>query len=62
VSASDRVFPGVKIFIRNENLVVRNEFKKVTFCLQGKEVRVTRYEPLAQELVRGMESHAAVAH
>jgi len=25
-------------------------------------VRVTRYEPLAQELARGMESHAAVAH
>ena len=62
VSASDRVFPGVKIFIRNEHLVVRNEFKKVTFCLEGKEVRVTRYEPLAQELVRGMGSHAADAH
>jgi hypothetical protein len=52
----------VKIFIRNESLTVRNEFKKVTFCLEGKEVRVTRYEPLAQELVRGMESHGAAAH
>jgi uncharacterized protein (DUF342 family) len=62
VSASDRVFPGVKIFIRNENLTVRNEFKKVTFCLEGKEVRVTRYEPLAPELLRGLESHAATAH
>jgi uncharacterized protein (DUF342 family) len=63
VSASDRVFPGVKIFIRNESLTVRNEFKKVTFCLEGKEVRVTRYEPLAPELVRGMEaSRAATAH
>ncbi len=62
VSASDRVFPGVKIFIRNESLTVRNEFKKVTFCLEGKEVRVTRYEPLAPELLRGMESHAASAH
>jgi uncharacterized protein (DUF342 family) len=62
VSASDRVFPGVKIFIRSESLIVRNEFKKVTFCLEGKEVRVTRYEPLAPELVRGMESHAATAH
>jgi uncharacterized protein (DUF342 family) len=62
VSASDRVFPGVKIFIRNESLTIRNEFRKVTFCLEGKEVRVTRYEPLAPELVRGMESHAAIAH
>jgi uncharacterized protein (DUF342 family) len=62
VSASDRVFPGVKIFIKNESLVIRNEFRKVTFCLEGKEVRVTRYEPLASELMRGMEAHAASAH
>jgi len=62
VSASDRVFPGTKIGIRNETLTVRTEFRKVTFCLEGKEVRVTRYEPLAQELVRGLESHAATAH
>ncbi len=31
--------------------------------LQGfAEGRVTRYEPLAPELVRGLESHAATAH
>lgn len=62
VSASDRVFPGTKISIKNETLTVRTEFRKVTFSLEGKEVRVTRYEPLAQELVRGLESHAAAAH
>jgi len=39
------VFPGVKIFIKNESLVVRSEFRGVTFCLEGKEVRVTKYEP-----------------
>jgi uncharacterized protein (DUF342 family) len=48
VSASDRVFPGVKIFIKNENLIVRNEFKSVTFCLEGKEIRMTKYEPIDQ--------------
>ena len=64
VSASDRVFPGVKIFIKNESLAVRNEFKKVTFSLEGKEVRVMRYEPLDQDYARKLESstHAASAH
>ncbi len=52
VSASDRVYPGVKIFIKNESLVVRNEFKKVTFCLEGKEVRMTKYEPVEEEFIR----------
>jgi uncharacterized protein (DUF342 family) len=64
VSASDRVFPGVKIFIKNESLAVRNEFRKVTFSLEGKEVRVMRYEPLDQDYTRKLESstHAASAH
>jgi uncharacterized protein (DUF342 family) len=63
VSASDRVFPGVKIFIRQESLAVRNEFRKVTFALEGKEVRVTRYEPLEQDYSRKLEfPHAATAH
>ncbi len=48
VSASDKVFPGVKIFIKNDHLVVRNEFKNVTFILQGKEVRMTKYEPVEE--------------
>lgn len=52
VSASDRVFPGVKIFIKNESLVVRNEFKKVTFYLEGTEVRMTKYEPSELEVAR----------
>jgi uncharacterized protein (DUF342 family) len=64
VSASDRVFPGVKIFIKQESLAVRTEFKKVTFLLEGKEVRVTRYEPPDQDYSRKLEStpHAAAAH
>lgn len=54
VSASGKVFPGVKIFIKNEHLVVRNEFNKVTFILQGKEVRMTKYEPV-EEGIAGSE-------
>lgn len=47
VSVSDRVYPGVKILIKNESLTVRTEFKKVTFLLEGKQIRVTKYEPIA---------------
>lgn len=61
VSASDKVYPGVKIFIKNESLVVRSEFRGVTFCLEGKEVRVTKYEPIDQALARKLV-HASVAH
>jgi len=61
VSASDRVFPGVKIFIKNESLIVRNEFKSVTFCLEEKEVRMTKYEPMDQIFSRRL-AHAPTAH
>jgi len=44
ISASDRVYPGVKLFIKNESLTIRNEFRKVSFVLEGQEIRMTKYE------------------
>jgi len=61
VSASDHVFPGVKIFIKNESLIVRNEFKSVTFCLEEKEIRMTKYEPMDQIFSRKL-AHAPSTH
>jgi len=61
VSASDRVFPGVKILIKNESLVVRNEFKNVTFSLENKEIRMIKYEPIDQIFSRGF-AHASSAY
>jgi len=61
VSASDRVFPGVKIFIKNESLIVRNEFKNVTFSLEDKEIRMVKYEPIDQVFSRRL-SHAPSAY
>jgi uncharacterized protein (DUF342 family) len=61
VSASDRVFPGVKIFIKNESLIIRNEFKIVTFCLEDKEIRMVKYEPMDQAFSRRL-AHASSAH
>ncbi|MBN2554196.1 MAG: FapA family protein [Spirochaetales bacterium] len=61
VSASDRIFPGVKIFIKNESLVVRNEFKNVTFSLEDKEIRMIKYEPIDQVFSRRF-AHASAPY
>ncbi len=52
ISASERVFPGVKLAIKNASLAVRTEFKFVTFFLQGGEVKVTKYEIFDEELMK----------
>ena len=44
VSVAERVYPGVRVVIKNEVLAVRSEFKKVTFLLEGKQIRVGKYE------------------
>jgi uncharacterized protein len=49
VSVSDRVYPGVKIFIKNESLPVRSEFKRVSFVLDGRQIRIGKYEPAADD-------------
>ena len=48
VSVAERVYPGVKIFIKNESLTVRTEFKKVTFLLDAKQIRMSKYEPVVE--------------
>jgi uncharacterized protein (DUF342 family) len=52
ISASDKVFPGVKIFIKDVNLDVRNEFKNVTFILEHGNITTTRYEAVDENLKR----------
>ncbi len=44
ISASDRVFPGVKICLKDVMDRVRVEQKSVTYVLDGKRIRMTRYE------------------
>jgi uncharacterized protein (DUF342 family) len=50
VGASEKVFPGVKIFIKDANLDVRTEFKFVTFVLDQNNIKVTQYEPVVEEM------------
>lgn len=52
ISASERVYPGVKVSIKNATLAVRTEFKYVTFFLQGGEVKVTKYEAFDESLMK----------
>jgi uncharacterized protein len=52
ISASERVYPGVRLSIKSATLAVRTEFKYVTFFLQGGEVKVTKYETFDEELMR----------
>ena len=54
VSASDKVFPGVRIFIKEANLDVRNELRNVTFVLENNVVKVTKYEALEEITGKGL--------
>ncbi|MDR2702161.1 MAG: FapA family protein [Spirochaetaceae bacterium] len=53
VSASFKVFPGVKIYIREVKEDVRNEYRAVTFILEDGLVRVTKYEEPDEEANKG---------
>jgi uncharacterized protein (DUF342 family) len=52
VSASKRVYPGVKIYIKEAYLNVRNEFKAVTFINEDGNVKVTKYEQTEEDFAR----------
>jgi uncharacterized protein len=52
ISSSARVYPGVRIHVKEAALDVRNEFRAVTFINEGNLVKVTKYEELEEEIVR----------
>jgi uncharacterized protein len=52
ISASERVFPGVKICLKDMMDRVRVEQKSVTYVLDNKRIRMTRYEPVEGEHAR----------
>jgi len=53
VSASSKVYPGVKIFIKDAREDVRNEYRAVTFILEDGLIRVTKYEEPDEEANKG---------
>ena len=49
ISSSFKVFPGVKIHIKDAFLEVKNEFKAVTFINENGLVKITKYEELQED-------------
>ncbi len=49
ISASSRVFPGVKLSIKNAFLEIKSEYKAVTFIQEDRLVKITKYEELEED-------------
>ncbi len=49
ISSSFKVFPGVKIHIKDAFLEVKNEFKAVTFINENGLVKITKYQELEED-------------
>jgi uncharacterized protein (DUF342 family) len=52
ISASSKVFPGVKVYIKDAFLEVKNEFRAVTFINELGMVKVTKYEESDEDFSR----------
>jgi uncharacterized protein (DUF342 family) len=57
VSASSRVYPGVKILIRDFKEDVRSEYRAVTFILEEDLVMIKDYEEPDEEAKRGPDGY-----
>jgi uncharacterized protein (DUF342 family) len=57
VSASAKVYPGVKILIRDAKDDVRNEYRAVTFILEDGLIRVTKYEEPDESVKKGPDGY-----
>jgi uncharacterized protein (DUF342 family) len=57
VSASSKVYPGVKILIRDAKDDVRTEYRAVTFILENGLIRVTKYEEPSDEVKKGPDGY-----
>jgi uncharacterized protein (DUF342 family) len=58
VSASTKVWPGVKIWIRDVKEDVRTEYRAVTFVLEDGLVRATKYEEPDELAMKGLDGYS----
>jgi len=59
ISAAAKVFPGVKIMIRDYSEPVKTEYTTgVTFVLEGGAIRVSKYEEPDKEKVKGPDGYS----
>jgi uncharacterized protein (DUF342 family) len=59
VSASSKVYPGVKILIRDAKDDVRTEYRAVTFVLEDGLIRVTKYEEPDESVKKAPDGYTA---
>jgi uncharacterized protein (DUF342 family) len=59
VSASAKVYPGVKILIRDALNDVRTEYRAVTFILENNLIRVTKYEEPDEDVKKAPDGYTA---
>ena len=59
ISASAKVYPGVKIIIRDLVNDVRSEYKAVSFVLENGLIRVTKYEEPNEDIKRVPDGYTA---
>ncbi len=52
ISASSRVYPGVKLVIKDIKEDVKTELKGITFYLENQMIRTTRYEEPEDEILK----------
>jgi uncharacterized protein (DUF342 family) len=57
VSVSGKVYPGVKILIRDVREDVRSEYRAVTFTLENGLIRVGKYEEPGEEVKKGPDGY-----
>ncbi len=53
ISASTRVYPGVKVIIKDASLKIRNEFKATTYINENHEIKPTKFEDTEEDFSRG---------
>ncbi|MCL2801696.1 MAG: FapA family protein [Treponema sp.] len=59
VSASTKVWPGVRIWIRDVKEDVRTEYKATTFILENGLIRVTKYEEPDEQAKKGLDGYSS---
>ena len=59
VSASVKVYPGVKIVIRDVSDEVKTEYKAVTFILENGLIRVTKYEEPDESVKKELDGYTS---
>ncbi|MFA6508172.1 MAG: FapA family protein [Treponemataceae bacterium] len=59
ISASSKVYPGVRIVIRDVRDDIKAEYRAVTFVLDNNLIRVTKYEETDEDIKRGHDGYSA---